>query len=168
MANEIEVLQDALPFDVTQDGPEPSIMRHSILNWMGAAKDLVPPYWSRSRDVFLRKFYTESDPVKITTGTFIHKVSTIPVSVIPRDRSVSRHVRQARVLNENLLENSGVFAGLRSELEKMIADYLTQDNGCFAIIMGDGRPDGPIIGPALGIFHLDAEFCYRTGMVETL
>src|SRR5688572_7999880 len=113
---EIQELARSLPFEISEHGVESS-MRFSIMNWATASKDLVPPYWSQARDNFLRHFYYDSDPIKITVGTFIHKVTDIPISVVPKDRSVNRHVFQSRVLNENLLENSGLFAGLRVEME---------------------------------------------------
>lgn len=163
MANEVEILERGLPFKVSEDGLDVGSMRFSIMQWAAAARDMIPPHWSQARDTFLRKFYADSDPIKVTVGTFVHKVSTIPMTVVAKDRSVSKHVRQARVLNESLVVNSGLFRGLRFEIEKMINDYLTQDKGCFAIIMGAGREDGAILGPALGLYHLDAEFCNLTG-----
>lgn len=164
MTTDIQVLENTLPFPVEDNnGPSGGLMRWSFLGLLGAASDIIPAYWSQSRDSFLRKFYSESDPLKITVGTFIHKVSTIPVTVTARDRSVNKHVRQALVMNNNLVVQTGIFRGLRYELEKVVNDYLTQDKGCFTLVMGDGRPDGPIIGPAQGLYHLDAAFCDLTG-----
>jgi hypothetical protein len=45
-------------------------------------------------------------------------------------------------------------------------DLYTQDNGMFWEVTGDGRPDGPIVGPATGLLHLDAWRCQRTGDPE--
>lgn len=165
MATDIQVLENSLPFPV-EDSLSPGstgMIRWSFLGVLAAASDIVPIYWSETRDRFLRKFYVESDPLKITVGTFVHKVSTIPVTVVARDRSVTRHVRQSALLNNNLVVQTGIFRGLRFEVEKMVNDYLTQDKGCFAIVMGAGREDGPILGPAQGLYHLDAAYCYLTG-----
>lgn len=165
MPTEIATLEDALPFELQEDyiNSQNNMMRWGFLAYIAATKDIVPAHWSQNRDNFLRKFYADSDPIKITVGTFVHKVSTIPITVVARDRSVTRHVRSALQLNYNLVVQTGIFKGLHFELEKMINDYLTQDKGCFAMIIGEGRQDGPIVGPALGLYHLDAAYCDLTG-----
>ena len=56
--------------------------------------------------------------------------------------------------------------GFANEFSKFTADWLTQDNGAFFLVMGGGKPDGPIVGPVAGLIHLDAQSCIRTGDIE--
>lgn len=137
-----------------------------ILAWMQPAASSVPAYWSRRRDSFLRNFFQNSDPIKFTVATFVDKVTGIPILIQPRDRSVKRHLNQAESLRAALWEQSGLFAGFEEQLEKFTEDWLTQDNGAFFAVMGDGSASSPIQGPATGVFHLDSIFCTRTGNAQ--
>lgn len=47
-----------------------------------------------------------------------------------------------------------------------LVSHNTQDNGCFTEIIGDGPPDGPIVGRSYGIHHLDSFRCQRTSDPE--
>jgi hypothetical protein len=56
--------------------------------------------------------------------------------------------------------------GFQNELSKFINDYLTTDNGGFMMLLGPGKPDGPIVGQVVALLHLDSCRCFRTGNVE--
>lgn len=158
---EYQRVADALPFRLEEETL--GNMSFGFLAWATPGGDIIPPWWSSLRDAFLRQFYYESDPIKIAVGTFVSKTVNVPFAVTPRDRAVKRHARQAEELHQNLYENSGIFQGFPATLEQMTQDFLTQDNGCFAMVIGDGPINRPISGPALGLLALDSQFCTRTG-----
>ena len=155
MANEIRELERDVPFttngstDVNNGG-----LDYMVLRWIGSAGLLAPPYWSQARDKWLRTFYLRSDYLKIATATFVSKIITIPLSILPNDNSVKAHQAQADQLEQAIQRNSGIMNGFQAELAKFVTDWLTQDNGAFMLIMGAGKADGPIKGPVSGVLHL--------------
>jgi hypothetical protein len=138
----------------------------SVLHWLGAAGQLAPAYWSTSRDIWLRQFYIKNDYLKIAVSTFVEKVLAIPLLITADDHSVKAHVSLAAELTDNINRNSGFLKGFKNELAKFITAYLTQDNGAFLLVMGRGKADGPIVGLASGVMHLDSQRCTRTGNPE--
>lgn len=141
-------------------------MSHYAINWMTSAANMVPPYWSPMRDTWMRDFVTTCDPLKIAINTFVNKATSIPFSVTARDSSMKNHIEQAASVETNLLTMSGLLAGWKTEFKKFIQDYLTNDNGAFLYVQGRGRTSGPVLGPAMGVMHLDSARCQRTGDPE--
>lgn len=141
-------------------------MSHYAINWMTSAANMVPPYWSPMRDTWMRDFVTTCDPLKIAINTFVNKATSIPFSVTARDSSMKNHIEQAASVEVNLLTMSGLLAGWKTEFKKFIQDYLTNDNGAFLYVQGRGRTSGPVLGPAMGVMHLDSARCQRTGDPE--
>lgn len=163
-----EVLQD-YPFKIeggTFEGIENSGMAFSSIMALGAAGHLAPPYWSKVRDKWLIDFARRIDVIKITVKTFISKANTIPVRIYPLDRSIKRHQTMADDMYDALMRNSGLFKGFRHEFQKFLWDYLNQDNGAFFYILGGGSADGPIVGSASGLVHLESYLCNRTSNPE--
>lgn len=135
--------------------------------WNSPTGGEAPPYWSPSRDLWLRNFLELSDPLKAITNTFINKVVTIPWTIQAHDKTIDRYVRKAHDLETSFRRNSGSMSssplkGLKEALKMFWADYLTQDNGAFMVVLGDGPADGPIIGGPFGLLHLDSALCVRT------
>lgn len=163
MADEYSQAEQQLPFPV---GEESAGMSFMSVRWLVNAGDTIPPWWSYARDDFLRRFWKRVDLLGVATSTFESKATTIPFFIKPNDYSVSSHIAQAQMLEENFRTRSGLMRGWRSEFKKFVNDYCTQDNGGFLVIMGGGNPNGPIVGPTSGIYHLDSRQCRRTADPE--
>lgn len=166
--SEIAEVDRSIPFEIddnlvdTEGG-----MGYMMLRWATQSKDAVPPYWSRSRDRWLRQFVYDNGPMKTAVATFVNKLVTIPWRIEPRDRSISRHVRNAEMLERTLRRTSGSMSsgplrGFKSAFKMFAKDYLTQDNGAFMIVLGEGDANGPIVGAPNGLMHLDSALCIRT------
>jgi len=115
----------------------------------------VAPWWSRTRD-------KDGENASIVMGKAQNKLAAIPIKIVPNDLSIVAHVRQANMFIERLTNNSEFGLGLHQTMLKFAEDYLGQDNGAFMEILGDGDPSGPIIGPVMGVRHLDSSYCTRT------
>lgn len=164
MTQEIRALQRDIPFEVNGNG-DGGIggLSYRILQWIGATGSHAPAYWSTSRDTWLRKFYLDSDYLKIAVSTFTQKAYGVPLVIAARDHTVKTHTALARQIHGDLMRNSGMLKGFFSEFSKFTTDYLTTDNGGFLLVMGPGKADGPITGQATGVVHLDSRLCCRTG-----
>lgn len=146
----------------TQD---PVGMPIGIMTWLTAAGEILSPWWSQRRDEELRRFWKSSDHIGGAVYTLRTKVTTLPFHVRPRDAGVRAHVKQA-ALFERILHDSEFGEGWDVAIGRFVEDALTQDNGGFLEVIGGGDPNGPISGPALGVAHLDASRCQRTGHPE--
>lgn len=167
MMADIRQLLETVPFDAqTIDGSPSYAVESAILRWIVPSGSIVPPYWSRTRDIYLRGMWRTVDPFKVAVNTFTNKAVTIPISIYARDRSVKKHVALAEQFSENLELYSGLMAGWKHEFKKFIIDYLTQDNGAFFLIMADSPVNQPVLGRPYGVFHLDSTRCTRTGNPE--
>ena len=166
-----ELVQDANPFPLIpseedSEGGTPTL-DYILLNWLSTGNNLVPPYWSRSRDTWLREFLSDNGPLKTATATFINKTVTIPVFILAKDSSMTSDVKQAARIQLRISRNSGslssgVNKGFKEAFKMFTLDYLSQDNGAFMCVLGQGPADGPITGPAVGVLHLDSGKCIRT------
>lgn len=169
MADMVQELLQDYPFKVqggTLESVENAGMAFSSILAMGAAGHLAPPYWSKARDKWLIEYARKIDVLKITVKTFISKANTIPVRINPIDRSIKRHQTMADDMYDALMRNSGLFKGFRHTFQQFLWDYLNQDNGAFMLILGGGPADGPIIGAASGLVHLESYSCNRTSNPE--
>ena len=137
-----------------------------LVMWLASANDLIPPWWSKRRDVELRKFWKRVDYLSGAIYTLESRMTTIPFRVVPKDNSIEAHVRQAAKFEENLNDASEFGKGWNAFFGKWIEDILTQDNGCFAEIIGPGDPDGPLMGAPFSIANLDSSRCIRTSNPE--
>lgn len=127
---------------------------------------LISPWWSKQRDAELRRFWKTVDHLAGAVYTFQSRLITIPFQVLPRDKTIKAHVRQAKEFTEMLVYQSEFGEGWGAYYSKFILDLLSQDNGAMGEIIGEGRPDGPIIGMPTGVAHLDSWRCTRTGDPE--
>lgn len=133
-----------------------------IMPLLVRAGELIPAYWSRARDAELARFWMKEDHISSALSMFVSKTASIPVKIIPRDMSIKAHVKQADDLTANLNELSDWGKGWASSFAiKMIMSFVTQDNGCFAEVLGDGKPDKERRG-FYGIAALDPSLCQRT------
>jgi hypothetical protein len=165
-SQEIREIERTIPFQLNGNANLDGGMAFSVLQWIGAVGSYCPPYWSTARDIWLRNFYLRSDYLKIATRTFVEKTTGVPLTIAARDYSVKAHVAMAAEIESNITRNSGFLRGFSNEFNKFVADWCTQDNGAFMLIMGPGKADGPITGQVSGVVHLDSQRCTRTGHPE--
>jgi hypothetical protein len=172
MANEFDTVSSAVPFspitevDTEQGTVTGSGMSFLAFNMLNPGAHGIPDWWSVHRDGWLRDLVGRSDPLKIAAGTFINKAVSIPLRISAREGTIKRHVAQATDAQQALMRNSGILRGFKGEFKKFLHDYLTQDNGAFMFVMGDGPSDEVLQGPASGLIHLDSGRCQRTGSPE--
>lgn len=133
-----------------------------IIPWLAKTHSLTPPWWSMARDAYLRDFWRRSSHLSLMMYTAQTLLANTPMRVEARDSSIVRHVEQAEMFSELLWKASEFGETLFAAKARFAEDYLSQDNGGFLEVLGDGRPDGPIVGPPLAVRHLDAQYCMRT------
>jgi len=147
-------------------GKDPSTIGYSVLHWFAQAGETLAPWWSTKRDAMLREFAKESDHWAGAMSTMSGKIAAIPFHIEPRDLSIKAWMKQADEYERRLYELSEFGDGYDSLIAKTLQAFGQQDNGFFWEIIGDGKKDGPITGPALGLAVLDSSRCVRTGDPE--
>ena len=117
----------------------------------------IAPWWSDQRDLDLRFFYMRegNDILQGAVSSMVKKFNALNYVIEGPQRVVNRY--------SQVLAEAEFGDGWGRLLTKTLTDYLTQDKGAFWELIGAGDPDGPIVGPVLGIAHLDAQFCLLTG-----
>jgi hypothetical protein len=128
--------------------------------------ETIPAWWSPSRDIGLREFARKSNYLAGTIYALVSSMTTIPFMVIPRDNTIQRHVDLAQERTYNLINASHFYNGWNMCYGRFVYDYLTQDNGAFLEVIGDGPKDGPVLGLPLGLANLDSSCCARTSNPE--
>lgn len=141
-------------------------LRHNVLLVLSRAGQLISPWWSRQRDLELRRFWKTVDHLAGAIYTFESRLSTIPFRIEPKDGTIRAHQRLADEFTDLLLEEADLGEGWNSFYEPWVEDLITQDNGAFAEVIGPGEIDGPLVGMPSGIAHLDSWRCVRTGNPE--
>lgn len=165
MADELVTQANPIPIvSLEDDGGQLGFL---LLEWLVGQAEQVPPYWSRQRDRWLRTFVYDNGALKTAVGTFVNKAVTIPLQIVALDTNQKRDVDMAKIIERRMWKNSGsvsstVNKGFKNAFKMFIFDYLTQDNGAFMLVLGNGPADGPIVGPAMGLLHLDSHRCTRT------
>lgn len=137
-----------------------------LVQWMARAGLSISPWWSTTRDNQLRKFWKNIDHLSGAINTFTARMTTIPFKVVARDQSNKEHVAEAEEESFHLNSGAELGKGWGTFYSKWVEDAITQDNGCFAEIIGAGNPAGPILGKPYTVRQLDAARCTRTGNVE--
>ena len=127
----------------------------TLLGWLsvGADADEAPPYWSRSRDIWLRQFVTTPGN-DLLAGT----VSTVAAKVAGTGWYLEGPERTANLYRKAILQASDFGAGWDVLATKATWDYLTQDQGGWIERIRKGEQ-----GAALGFAHLDNAQMYLTG-----
>ena len=135
------------------------------LAWADDARDLIPPYWSVARDVALRNFWKQPGSGHLSSAMYNAqaKLLGIPFKVEARDPSIVSHVEQAEVIEQRIRLVSEFGQGWKTAMSRWFEDYLSQDNGAFMEVIGNGSLEQAIKGAPIGIRHLDAAKCTRTG-----
>jgi hypothetical protein len=121
---------------------------------------LLPPWWSENRDRALREFVyrPNNDILAGAISSMIKKFKSMNWKIEGPLRVVNRE--------QKVLTTAEFWQGWSFWLGKVLFDYYTQDKGAFSELIGAGNPSGPIVGPVVGLAHLDARFCQLTGDIE--
>lgn len=135
----------------------------NFYSWTVRTGELVPPWWSQARDRALAHVWKESNHLSIAVYNTIAKIVGIPPQIIPRNSQISAHVEEAEILSSQLFTSADFGRGWEVAYSKFIESLITQDNGAFMEVIGEGRPDGPIVGLPISVRHLDSSRCTRTG-----
>lgn len=163
----LELALDSTPFkmndvDTSQDGFSFAFIVPSTSE--------IPPWWSASRDKYLRDYWPKVDILQVAVTTFISKVLSIPFSIKPVDAN-SRFLPLSVQITNDIMRNSGSsvrgpMLGWNETFSLFVQDYLTQDNGAHMFIMGQSKGDRPLVGQPIGLMHMDSACIQRTGNPE--
>jgi hypothetical protein len=117
----------------------------------------IAPWWTEQRDRDLREFYMRlgNDILQGAISSIVDKFVALSYILEGPKKAVSRY--------SPILAEAEFGQGWGTLLTKTLTDFFTQDKGAFWELIGAGEPNGPIIGPILGIAHLDSQFCQLTG-----
>lgn len=133
-----------------------------LLNWLGDSNGLIAPWWSMQRDIELRTFWRDCDYLAGAIYAMVARIITLPFRVLPYDPTIELHVKQAEEFTSQLVASTEWYRGWNVGMAKFLIDHLTQDNGGFLEVIGEGAPDGPIMGRFLGVVHRDSAKCQRS------
>jgi hypothetical protein len=114
----------------------------------------------------MRKFWRQVDMLSGAIYMMESRLSTIPWKILPKDITIKRHVAIADEMMDSLTNLSDYGNGWMAMYSAFVEDLLTQDNGAFLEVIGDGEKDGPIKGRPIGLAHLDSWRCMRTSNYE--
>ena len=138
----------------------------ALLSFLAQGAGLIAPWWSKRRNADLARFWPNSAHLAGAFYTLQSKLTAVPFRIEPRDASIKQHRAMAEDYQGMLEEESEFGQGWQDCWGKFLIDFWTADNGAFLEVIGDGKKDGPIVGPARGLAHLDAMRCTRTGSPE--
>lgn len=134
-----EMAGDPVPKDVEE-------ANSTVLWGLVSAGDLIPGWWTPQRDAALDKFWRGASHISSAIYNAQAKLCAIPWRIVARDPSVTRHVDQAEEMTYLLQYASEFGETFDAAKEKSTLDLLTQDNGMFYEILGEGPKNGPIVG----------------------
>ena len=134
-----------------------------VFNWFFRRADdglTISPYWSELRDRQLRDFVRRegNDILQGAISSMVKWGKNLAWLVEGPNRVVNKY--QETLAQSEYGEGWGIL------LSKVLEDYFTQDKGATIEIIGGGHPDGPLVGPAIGLAHLDSQFVQPTGDPE--
>lgn len=135
----------------------------NVFSWLIHTGDLIPPWWSKARERALSAFWKGSDHLSIAVYNTQAKIVGIPPHVVARDPTIPAHRDEAIALQYIMNTATDFGRSWNVGYSKFVEDVITQDNGGFLEIIGDGPADGPIVGMPIGVRHLDSARCTRTG-----
>jgi len=161
-----DIIQESIDTSVRSDVKEFYEGSGPILFTLAAAGELIAPWWSQRRDLDLRNILKKSDHLSGAMYNFCTKIATIPLRIVPKDRSIRQHVLLAEEYTEHLQTYTEFGAGWAQFVSKWVEEYHSQDNGVFVELIADGAPDTPVQGAIYSINVLDAARCTRTSSPE--
>jgi len=120
----------------------------------------IARWWSEERERDLDQFLLRegNDILQGAVSSMVKKFKSMNWKIEGPQRVVNRY--------QQVLLESEFWQGWGTLISKTLQDYLTKDKGAFWELLGDGDINGELVGPVLGIVHLDSRLCQLTGDVE--
>lgn len=140
--------------------------RTALIMWLAGGTEVIPAWWSKRRDIELRKFWRAVDMLAGAVYALEAKMATIPFHIEPEDYTIRTHSELVHKYEYMLKYASEWGKGWSAFFGKWTQDLVSQDNGAFGEIIGDGKPDGPIQGMPYAICSMDSARCDRTSNPE--
>ena len=137
---------------------------NNFLNMTIKEGELLPPWWSSSRDIALNRMAFQNDQFKGSVHKVQNRITAANWLVVPRDPTIKKHINLAKVYNSILFDSLEFGQGLYVWLDKWLWALFTQDNGAFAGIIDEaGTPyDMPVASMVIGSDIWDSSKCTRT------
>jgi hypothetical protein len=135
-----------------------------VFNIANQADEFIPwGYDLKARDAQLRTFWVTEPILASAIYMMSARMAAMQVEIVGSDSKAPRPRNTIRAASK-LLSSADRGKGWQHFISKLMIDVFTQDNGGFIeAIRRDNSPDSPV----LGIAHLDAHRCDRTGDPET-
>lgn len=135
-----------------------------VFNIASQADEFIPwGYDLKSRDAQLRTFWVTEPILASAIYMMSARMAAMQVEIVGSNPKAPRP-RNTIMIAERMLAAADRGRGWQHFMSKLMTDVYTQDNGGFIeIIRRENRPDSPV----LGVAHLDAYRCDRTGDPET-
>jgi hypothetical protein len=131
-----------------------------VVYWAPASPtDVLPPWWSFRRDVELRRYWKKDGLLASSIYTMQAIVSTTGYTIDGNRPRVTSRARKA-IDDAEYGQGFGVFR------KKFTEAWLTQDNGVFVEIEGQGNISSPLTSPPVRINTIDPGRCWRSGDPE--
>ena len=134
----------------------------SPIFWFGTkdSDNDIARWWSEERERDLDTFLLRegNDILQGAVSSMVKKFKSMNWVIEGPQRVVNRY--------QQLLLESEFWQGWGTLISKTLQDYLTKDKGAFWELLGEGDIFGEIVGPVLGIVHLDSRLCQLTGDIE--
>ncbi len=120
----------------------------------------IAKWWSEERERDLDNFLLRqgNDILQGAVSSMVKKFKAMNWVIEGPQRVVNRY--QQVLLEAEFWQGWGVL------ISKTLQDYLSKDKGAFWELLGDGDINGELVGPVLGITHLDSRLCQLTGDIE--
>ena len=131
-----------------------------FVQWYANNSQLLPTWWTRSREGALRRAAVENDMLSIVIFNLVMMLNRMPLVVRPRDTTITAHAKMAEVSNL-VLQNSW-----QKVSEMFIWDMLVHDMGAFLLIESEGSVSAPVSSAAAGLKHLPASRVTVTSSAE--
>jgi len=159
-----ELISEATGASVLADDTKPAVSSSPLfsIRHLARAGLLLPPWWSKRRDAALSVFWKKGGHLSSAVYNSQAKLVGIPLRIVALDQTNPEHRYEADLLTQVLNAESDFNRSWPVIYAKFIEDLLTQDNGAFMEVIGEGEPDGPIVGTGMGLRHLDSYRCIRT------
>lgn len=140
-----------------QDRTEEGFAQESpLVFYLASLAEQFPAWPSPQRDIELAKFWRTEPTLAGAVYSMVAKVAALDFKLQGPGKAVSRYKR--------VLMQADLGQGWPTFVQKVVLDYLTQDNGGFIEIIRPRR-GGPTT-PVVGVAHLDAQRCRRTGDIR--
>jgi hypothetical protein len=132
---------------------------------------VIPPWWTRARDVYLRLMMTKSTILAGVVYGRSSQIRNLDWSLTADNEAMTPLLDQYQAM----LETCNFGEGMRQFIHRYSLDLMTQDNGAFVELIGEGAtawyetPKGPVFAKGLlpklniqGFAVMDAGQCWRT------